>query len=259
MIEPRQLPTHLLSQGRFTFTLKEAQQLLDLDERSAISALSRLRAKKLLFSPARGLYVLISPEYQSWGVLPAEMFVDALMRHLGRPYYVGYLSAAAVHGASHHAPQVFQIVTPQQVKPRDIERVRLRFYRSTFFEAGERMSVTVPTGEMQISTKETTVVDLIATPRLGGGLDNVATIIAEIGALHGSSLARVAAPRGLAIVRRVGWAVEEFGQADDLEALRQAARLDQGEPSMLAPSRPRRGSVDKRWSLRLNATVEPDV
>lgn len=258
-MQPRQLPDHLLSQGRHAFTRAEAEDLLDLDGAALRNALARLARKEQLFSPARGLYVLVPPEYRSWGVVPAEWFVDELMGHLGRPYYVGLLSAAAAHGASHQAPQVFQVVTPVSVEPRDIRRVRLRFHASVFFETAETMAITVPTGSMTVSTRETTVVDLVDSPKLAGGLDNVATIVGEVGQLHGSALTRIAAPRGLSVVRRVGWLVNTFGQADDLEALRQAARIDQGEASLLEPGQGKRGSVDKHWKLRINRTVEPDL
>lgn len=258
-MEPRQLPDHLLSQGRHTFTSAEAEELLGLEDAALRNALRRLARKGHLFSPARGLYVLVPPEYRSWGVVPAEWFVDELMRHLGRPYYVGLLSAAAAHGASHQAPQVFQVVTPVAAEPRDIRRVRLRFHESVFFPTAETMPMTVPTGQMTVSTRETTVVDLVGSPRLAGGLDNVATIVGEIGELHGSALARIAAPRGLSVVRRTGWLVEKFGEADDLEALRQASRIDQGYPSLLESAQGKRGSVDKQWKLRINREVEPDL
>jgi predicted transcriptional regulator of viral defense system len=258
-LAPRQLPAHLLKQGRYSFTLAEARELLGLTEPSAIAALSRLKKGGHLFSPAQGFYVLVPAEYQSWGVLPADWFVDAMFEYLQQPYYAAFLTAAASHGASHHAPQVFQLMTPARLKPRDIGRVRLRFYRSRHFTRAETIELTVPTGSLTVATKETTVVDLVANPRQGGGYDNVATIVREIGALDGAALARIASPRGLAVVRRVGWLVESFGEVDELEALRQAARLDQGEASPLDPGRGRSGNVEKRWSLRVNRRVEPEL
>jgi hypothetical protein len=63
-------------------------------------------------------------------VVPADWFIDDLMGHLGRRYYVALLSAAARHRASHQAPQVFQMMADGRVLDRAIERVRLRFYAS---------------------------------------------------------------------------------------------------------------------------------
>jgi hypothetical protein len=47
-------------------------------------------------------------EYREAGGPPASWFIDDLMRFLGQPYYVGLLSAAAIHGAAHQQPMVFQ-------------------------------------------------------------------------------------------------------------------------------------------------------
>jgi hypothetical protein len=75
--------------------------LTGLSDAVIASGLQRLRARRRVFSPTRGLYVVIAPEFRSWGGVPADWFIDDLMRHLGRRYYVALLSAAAYHGASH--------------------------------------------------------------------------------------------------------------------------------------------------------------
>jgi predicted transcriptional regulator of viral defense system len=49
------------------------------------------------------------------------------MRHLDVPYYVGWLSAAAMHGAAHHAPQVFQVAVGRHVRDRTVGRTKFRF------------------------------------------------------------------------------------------------------------------------------------
>src|SRR6266511_517653 len=175
-IQPKDLVDHLLSQGRFTFTLEEACGVLGLKYARTVDALSRLRARNEIFSPAKGLYVAVPPEYRSWGVVPGEWFVDAMMRHLGRPYYVALLSAAAIHGASHQAPQVFQVITDRSylVRKRDVGRIRLRFYSSKSVTVDPTTRITVPSGYVVVGTKETTVVDLVGKPRASGGLSNVA-------------------------------------------------------------------------------------
>lgn len=260
-IQPRDLADHLLAQGRYDFTIEEAERTLGLTRGATHAALSRLRQRRSVFSPAKGLYVAVPPEYRSWGALPGEWFIDAMMRHLGCPYYIGLLTAAAMHGAAHQAPQVFQVMTADATLTRDrsLGRVRLRFYSNKHIAEELTGQITVPTGYAVISTKETTIVDLIARPRSSGGYGNVATILIEIGALEGSALARTASRRGRAVARRTGWFVEKFGNVDDIEALRQAARLDLGEPALLDPSGARRGHADRDWGIRVNTTVEADL
>lgn len=261
IISPRDLADRFLSLGRYAFTLDDAAAAIGASRGAAADALERLHHRGQVFSPARGLYVAIPPEYRSWGVLPGEWFIDAMMSHLERSYYVALLSAAAVHGASHQAPQVFQVMTDGRapLRDRDIGRVRLRFHASKHLSEAEVERFTVPTGYMTVSTRETTVVDLVSHYRVAGGYSNIATILKEMGELCGSALARIAGPRGRAVVRRTGWLLERYGQADDLEALRQAARLDLGEPALLTPTGVRRGRTDRDWRLRINTTVEPDL
>lgn len=259
----KDVAAHFLERGRYTFTLAEAQEAVGADDPTALyNGLSRLRRRHEVFSPAHGLYVAVPPEHRNRGVVPAEWFIDAMMAHLGRPYYVCLLSAAAMHGASHQAPQVFQVMTDKTflVRKRDIGRiVRLRFYASKFVSEDPTTRITVPSGYVIVSTKETTVVDLVSKPRDSAGLSNVATVIRELGELKGSVLARVASRRGRAIVRRVGWLVEHFGELDDDEALRQAARLDLGEPVLLDPSKGRRGKADPGWQVRVNTAIEAEA
>lgn len=134
--------------------------------------------------PTRGLYVVIPPEFRSWGVVPADWFIDDLVRHLGRRYYVALLSAAA----SHQAPQVFPVIADRRVLDRVIERVDLGFFVSEHIAETPTQMVTVHTGSIPVSSREATVVDLVREPRASGGISNVATILSEIGELDGSAL-----------------------------------------------------------------------
>jgi predicted transcriptional regulator of viral defense system len=253
------LPDLLISRGRYSASLEEIRSLTGLSDAAIASGLQRLRSRRLVFSPTRGLYVVIPPEYRSWGVVPAEWFIDDLMRHLGRRYYVALLSAAAYHGAAHQAPQSFQVMADGRVLDRAIERVRLRFYVSEHTTDTPTDVVTVHTGSIPVSSREATVVDLVREPRASGGISNVATILAEIGELDGSALATLAVRHGRALARRTGWMVEHYGSCQDLGPLRLAARLDLGEPALLSPSGPRRGHADPMWGVRLNISVEPDL
>ncbi len=259
-LSPRDLPDHFLAQGRYAFTLAEAASTLGVTPSATRQALARLQQRREIFSPTKSLYVAVPPDYRNWGALPGDWFIDAMMRHLERPYYIALLSAARLHGASHQAPQVFQVMTDSPpLRGRDFSRVRLRFYTSQHVAEDPTEQVTVPTGYATVSAKETTVVDLISHYRDAGGHGNVATIIKEIGDLNGAELARISSRRGRSAVRRTGWFVDHFGTADDLEALRQAARFDVGEPILLDPAGPKRGRADPDWRVRLNAQVEPDL
>lgn len=256
---PRELPDTLLAEGISTFTTSEARDRLGLNHENAKRALARLGQSGRLFSPARGFYVVIPPEFRSWRVIPAAYFIDQMMSALDRTYYVALLSAAALHGASHQAPQVFQVMCDPPLRDRDLHRVRLRFSSGAHVADAPVVTKNVPTGTIRVATPELTVVDLVSLPRRAGGLGNVATVLREIGDLDCGALARLAIGRDRSIARRVGWMVENFGSCDDLEPLRDVAAPDQGEPVLLSAGGKKRGRADRTWGVRVNTQIEPDV
>jgi predicted transcriptional regulator of viral defense system len=256
----KSMPDHLLAQGRYTATTDEIAELLNLDKGAVRVGMNRLRKQHLAFSPARGLYGFVPPNYRSWGVLPADWFVDDLMRFLERNYYVGLLSAAAHHRAAHQRPQVFQVVTDKPTANRDIGRVRLRFFKSRGAAQAAKETVRTPTGTMSIASVETTISDLVAHPRAAAGFSNIATIIREIEPLNGGELARQSAAHPRSHARRLGWLVEHYSESTpDLEALERRAAPARGVPTPLSPGGPRRGRIDKHWGLWINTEIEPDI
>lgn len=202
---------------------------------------------------------MVPPEYRSWGAVPAAWFIDPMMQHLGRDYYVGLLSAAAQHGASHQAAQTFQVVTDRHVEDRDFDRVRLRFQTSALAAQTPVEQVNTPTGTMAVSTREATAADLIERPGKSGGLSNVATILREIGELDGAELARLSALRPRTHARRLGWLLTKFRSDVEMSSLRVVADPGKGVPIPLVAGGSSRGTIDEDWGVIVNAEVEPDI
>src|SRR5215204_4091775 len=209
-LKPSNLPESLLSEGRYWVTIEEVSDLLRRDRKALYPRLADLEKARQIFSPAQGLYVVIPPEYRSWGVVPADWFIEPMMVRLKRMYYVSFLSAAARHGASHHAPQTFQVVVDQTLRDRDIERVRLRFVKNRRIGTAPYVAAQSRTGTFHLATKETTLVDLAWRPRLGGGIGNIATILTELGELDVDEIARIAEARGRGTARRLGWLIQHY-------------------------------------------------
>ena len=57
----------------------------------------------------------VPPQYLSWGAPPPSWYIDDLMHHEARPYYVGLLKAAELHGATHQAVMAFQVITDKRI------------------------------------------------------------------------------------------------------------------------------------------------
>lgn len=261
MITVRQLDDLLISQGRYVVTSNDIEAAIGSSPNLS-GRLAALRRQLRLVSAAKGLYLVIPAEYRAWGSLPADWFIDPLMRHLGRQYYVGLLSAAAIHGASHQAPQVFQVMVDERVRARSLGRVKLRFYRSGLVkEMIERRGVErrpTHTGDYSVSSAELTAIDLIEYQRDAGGLNNVATVFSEIERLQGDTLARLAEGRPQSVIRRLGWFLDRFRCADQLDSLAALVVRDREHPTPLEPDGSP-GAFDPRWNLLENAEIEPDL
>ncbi len=253
----------LLAHGRSAFSTEEAAELLGVPSDHVRVRLNPLVRQGKVFSPARSLWVAIPPEYRTWKVTPGLQFVDAMMRHLGRSYYVGWLSAAELHGAAHQRPQVLQVAVDRHLADKDLGRVRLRFVERRHAAEIPRVQRTVRTGQVWVSSPEATALDLAAVPMLGAGISNVATVLAELGedgALVGKKLAAAADLYPLGAVRRLGYLLELVDLPKLAAPLFDVAHeRRRWRPDLLDPSAPEEGDLDPQWRLTLNTVVEPDM
>jgi predicted transcriptional regulator of viral defense system len=261
----RELADWLISHGQHWVTLAQVSELLTLPPEQVPPIMARLRRNGKVFSPLRGAYVPIPPEYRSWRAVPASHFIDPLMAHLGHSYYVGLLSAAEIHGAAHQRPQIFQVVTTGRLRDRGFGRVKIEFVSDARSDKHPVMRVNTPTGTMNVSTPEVTLLDLVASPPHGGGLSNVATVAGELlqeGRLDARAFADAASTYPISVIQRTGWLLDEVAAVTDTdidtEALAALARR-RVEPTPLSASGKRAGPIDERWNVRLNTTVEPDL
>lgn len=251
----------LQSEGRYTFTLDQVSHEVEGSMVALQTAIRRLKQKGRLVSPRRGFFVIVPLEYRSTGAPPPSWFIDDLMRHMQRPYYVGLLSAAALHGAAHQQPQVFQVVTNLPTTPLTAGRARVEFFRRRSIERATTLRMTTPTGYMTVSTPETTVFDLLRHVHATGHLSNVATVLEELGeVIDPEKLAAAASLASLSETRRAGYLFQIVGREVLAEALEKVATAYWAKPSLLRPDVSEAGApLDKRWSLYLNENVEPDL
>jgi predicted transcriptional regulator of viral defense system len=99
------------SKGRYAFTWEETKIQFNLSDKALNQNLYRLKSKKRIAQIRKGFYAIITPEYSKQEMLPPSLFIDDMMKHLKRRYYVGLISAAALHGAAHQQPMEYFIVT----------------------------------------------------------------------------------------------------------------------------------------------------
>ncbi|MGD1011835.1 MAG: type IV toxin-antitoxin system AbiEi family antitoxin [Acidimicrobiales bacterium] len=245
----------LLSEGQVTVTQEQVRDRSGSSPGSVRVAVAEAQRRHLLFSPVRGLYVIIPPQHRHEGTVPADWFLDDLCRHLDRNYYLGYLSAAARHGAAHQAVQVTQTVVDRSVINRTSEP-RLHFYTDAKMAEWPAAITAGPTGSLQVATPETCAFDLAQVPSRGAGVGNVVTVLREL-TLDADSLAEQTSQRPRAAARRLGFLLEHVKSDMDLSALEESARADRNR-TPLDPRGPAHGAIDRRWQVIVNSAVEPD-
>lgn len=66
-VRPSDVPDALIARGRYWATTGELAELTGQNEAVLRTSLARLARAGRLFSPARGLYIMVPAEYRSWG------------------------------------------------------------------------------------------------------------------------------------------------------------------------------------------------
>jgi len=249
----------LQAQGRYTFTSAEAIAKSGLTAESIRKALRRLSQQARIFRLKEYFFSIVPPEYRTAGAPPPTWIIRELMAAMRQPYYVALLSAAALHGASHQQPQIFQVMTDRPTRAIRVGRTHLHFYTTQYMAAAATVEMKTPTGAVRVSTPETTAVDLVRFAKSAGHLDHVAAVIKELAP-------QMDARRLLAAVRSVGDVPNAQRLGYVLECARNkplatpihdwlATRVERWQ--LLRPGRAvADASRNQRWRLLINGPLE---
>lgn len=248
--------------GRYVLTRDQALVALRISNEALKKAVQRLVVKRRLAVPRRGFFIIVPIEYREAGAPPPAWFIDDLMKFSGQRYYVGLLSAASLHGAAHHQPQEFQVMTNDQLRPAVAGRARLRFFRKRHIERVPTMVIKTETGTMRVSTPEATALDLLRYLEGAGHLGNVATVLAELAEkMKGPRLVEVAKLDGeIASTQRLGHLLDQVGAGELGAPL--AAWVSEQRPRFVplrSDRSTRRAAKDARWHVLVNEKVEAET
>ncbi len=261
--------TERLSEGRVVFTASEAQAELGIGPGALLDAAERQQRRKHLIRPRRGFYVIVPPQFLGWGAPPPSWYIDAMMAHSQRPYYVGLLTAAELHGASHQAVMEFQVITDRQLGPIRAGRSNIVFrYRKTMEAVADGIEKRdTDTGHMNIAGPELTALDLVRYPRGAGGLDHIATALVDLGPqIDATSLTALSGAFERSVGQRLGHLLERLGYGECTDGLHDAlsrrkgmfwVELDplEGAGQDFSPAVVER---DERWRVKVRLPPEPD-
>ncbi|MCE7872964.1 hypothetical protein DYH09_21645 [bacterium CPR1] len=251
----------LQSDGRYSFTSSELEDAIGGSPLSRQAALRRLRQKVRVVSPRRGFNVIVPLEYRSSGSPPASWFIADLMSFLKQPYYVGLLTAAAIHGASHQQPQTFQVMTSIPTRPVAAGRQWLDFHRNRHLQDVPVQMVRTETGSMVVSTPEATALDLLRFPDASGQLDHVTTVLQELAErMDPDRLVEAARNSRTPDVQRLGYLLEFLGLPTLFEPLADVVDARNPREILLRPNVELGDAIPHaRWSVTPNVELAADL
>lgn len=252
--------------GNYLFTKDNlTEDFAEASPDSMKNAISRLVRRGMIVSPWRNYYVAVPEEYRLKGQVPPLFYIDGLMAFLGRPYYVGLLSAAFLHGAAHQVPQTFTVITEGKTM-RQIEKkgTRISFISRNNIPTMLLEKKRTQNGDVNVSSPALTAIDLIDYESSIGGMSRASEVLAELMDVvnfDGITPEFYNASQ-IPIYQRLGFILEVFldrkRQADILfEGCQQA-----GMKFRKTPLKKGKGCLgckaESRWKIQVNVAIEMD-
>jgi len=256
----------LRKSAKVSFTIDEMILNLGVSRENALAAIYRMKKSGDIISPAKGFYIIVAPEYQSYGSIPPEDLIPLLMKHLKIDYYAGLLTAALFHGASHQKPNSFQIITSKRMtKDLKFGNVIIKFIYKKSLQNLPIQDFVSKTGYLKLSSPELTALDLLLYVKKSGGLNHIATVLSELSeVIDPEKLLQLAELSGeQSWVQRLGYILDQI-KIDDFEAITQAlekylstkkVQFVRMVPKIPSANYPR----NKKWMIIENTTIESDI
>ncbi len=253
--------------GKWHFTTDQAIADLNVSHYALRSAIYRLKKKGDVASPAKNLYVIVPPEYQYLGCLPAAELVPILMKHWQLDYYACLLTAGIYHGAAHQKPQVFQVMLKKAKRPLICGKVRIEFIRKINMTNLPLQDFVVKTGVLKVSSPELTALDLLLYRLQSGGLNNIATVLSELlEAMDPQKLIEVAKiVNEKACLQRLGYILEHIDplEEDQRDVLVENIQAYLSSLKLLPVPLSAEFSMtgfpwEQKWMIVKNVTIESD-
>lgn len=254
----------LQSEGKLYFSLNEVIEKYPEHSKFALKlSLNRLSGKKKVLSVYKGFYVIIPPEYRNRKIIPPELFIDQLFAFLDRPYHVGLLSAAALHGASHQqAMEYYIFIDKPAIRPTNVEGLKINYVvKNSIPELGVEKRKT-DAGYINISNPELTAIDLIAYQNRIGGLNRASTVLYELSeSMSPAKLSEILKDNiQLSVLQRLGYILEIVLHKKELaEVIKNYLSDKKIFRIPLKPGYKKEGfTVNNDWKVILNSKIETD-
>jgi len=253
-----------LGEGKISFSVNELEKIFPEFSLNALQMnLKRLNKKNKIRHVMKSFYSIIPPEYRQRKIIPPELFIDQLFEYLQRQYYVGLLSAAAMHGASHQqAMEYYVFIDKPPIRPTKVEGLKINYVvKNSIPQYGINKRKT-DAGYINISNPELTAVDLIAYQHRIGGLNRASTVLYELSdSMSPSNLKEILNDNiQLSVLQRLGYILEFVLNKNDLADVIKEYLSDKKIFRIpLKSGKKREGfKVNEDWKVIQNSKIETD-
>jgi len=247
------------SKGRYAVTLDELKNNFDSSEKAILQNIFRLKSKNQLAQVRKEFYVVVPPQYSNRGMIPPTLFIDDLMEFLNREYYVGLLSASALHGAGHQQPMQFQVMTKKPpLRSIKNKKLNIHFFIKSKWQAEDIVQKKTETGYIQVSSPALTAFDLVHYNRSIGGLNRIIPILEDLQEnIKTSDLKKSAREQKVPDLQRLGYLLEQLGAGQLSSVLyRRIERKPLREIPISLVHKNRDGELNKKWNVILNNDLD---
>jgi predicted transcriptional regulator of viral defense system len=250
--------------GITTFSFQQIRSVFhERSEKTLKTDINRLTLSKRIQNVYKGFYVIIPTQYQLKGVVPPIYYINELMEYLGKPYYVGLLSAAAIYGASHQRAIITQIVTIGP-RPRTSNKNKLldwNYRQQIPIELIESRNAEM--GRINYSSAELTAVDIIQFASNIGGYQRATTVLAElVDVIDMSKIGSVLPYTTTTAMQRLGYLLEfilfEQDKSDILYNILKKRNRYFNAVLMSSEHPALDDAESNRWRVNMNIDIEVD-
>jgi len=249
------------SRGCYTVTQNELLERFYISPKALNQSLFRLKSKKQIAQIRKGFYAIIPPEYSHQGMLPVYLFADDLMKSLKKNYYLGFYSAAAIHGAGHQQPMESQIIIERPAL-REIknDKLSISFFTRNKWNTSDIIDKKTDAGYVKVSSPELTALDLVSYSSKIGGLNRMLPILEDLAEIMKPSKLYRTAKRynKITVVQRLGFLLNTvIGSGELSAALKKLLReSDYNIIPLSIVHKNKEGEVNTDWKIIINSDLQ---
>ena len=246
----------LATAGRFVRSC-DVVSALGVDQHAAAQKLARWAQEGWLRRVRRGLYIPVPVEAQA----PSSWSEGALAvaTEVWAPCYFTGWTAANHWGLTEQVFRTTVLKTAQRVRTSEVRLLDQDYLVSHAPEAEMAWgleTIWLEDVRVRIADPARTIVDILDSPRLGGGIRHVAEILTAYLEEHDSGRLLAYGDRvgNRTVFKRLGYLAETLGIGDESLIQGCLERLSAGV-SLIDPDAPARGTRSMRWRVRVNVQV----